>query len=210
MKRAVWMVLILCGFGIQVHAETRTLALYVKQNESLPLQATQTAQSELRRLFDPVGIDVLWKGFSERNPGEDFDFVAIASIAGSCTPSEQHAIGRSILPALVSLADTSVSKNDVFPFFTVNCDRLVAAMGNQTPSVIMGRALAHLIGHELYHIIAKTTEHQHAGIAKAVFTFQDLVSPGLEFDFTAQVKMRAPPSIARSGRRLRPNARFAS
>jgi hypothetical protein len=209
MKRAVWTVVILCCFDIQVHAETRTLALYVKQTESLHVPATQTAQSELRRLFGPVGIDVLWKGFSERKTGEDFDFVAIVSIAGSCTPSVQPANDRSMLRGLVSLADTSVSKTEVLPFFTVNCDHLVAAMGNQTPS-IMGHALAHLIGHELYHIVAKTTEHQHAGIAKAVFTFQDLVSPGLNFDFTAQVKMRGSPSIARSGRRVPSKGRFAS
>ena len=76
MKRAVWIMLVLCRFSIPVHAESPTLALYIKQNESLPFELTQTAQSELRRVFDSVGIDVVWRDFSGRTAGEDFDFPA--------------------------------------------------------------------------------------------------------------------------------------
>jgi hypothetical protein len=209
-KRAVWIVLVLCRLSTPVHAESPTLALYIKQNESLPFELTQTAQSELRRVFDSVGIDVVWRDFSGRTAGEDFDFVAIASISGSCTPSEQRANVRSTPQKLVSLADTSVSKKEIFPFFTVNCNHLIAAMGRQTSPSMLGRAMARLMGHELYHIIAKTTDHQQAGIAKAVFTLEDLVNPGLEFDFRAQARMRSPLSIARSSRRLPSNRKSAS
>jgi hypothetical protein len=94
--------------------------------------------------------------------------------------------------------------------FSLNCNHLIAAMGRQTSPSMVGRVMARLMGREIYHIIAKTTDHQQVGIAKAIFTFEDLVNPGLEFDYRAQARMRSPLSIARSGRRPPSNRKSAS
>jgi hypothetical protein len=55
-------------------------------------------------------------------------------------------------------------------------------LGNESTLAMGGRALARVIGHELYHILARTSQHPAAGIAKAAFSISDLTMPGLDFD----------------------------
>jgi hypothetical protein len=164
--------------------------LYLKHSGGLTAESSEVMRSELRRLLGPARIDVVWKNSTQRRAGEAFDFVVVGSIEGSCSAAadltevpEPH--------GAVRLADTSVSENHVLPFFVVDCPHVIWALGNETVPSAVGRALARVIGHELYHILTKTTEHRHAGIAKAVFSIQDLVSPGLDFDSRSLSQMRS-------------------
>ena len=155
-------------------------------------ESREMMQFELQRLLDPAGIRVIWKDFGARKTGEDFDLVVVGSIAGSCLPGENEPVPPiAAVHSLVSLADTAVSNNHILPFFEVDCSWLRRILGSKAGRPLMGRALARVIGHELYHILARTTEHGDTGIAKAIFSAEDLSIAGLDFDMISLARMRS-------------------
>ena len=56
---------------------------------------------------------------------------------------------------------------------------------------VLGRALARVIAHEIYHILAETTDHADTGIAKAQMTFKDLTADGFDLSPTSLQRIRA-------------------
>ena len=68
-------------------------------------------------------------------------------------------------------------------------------LGSQPDPAVVGRALARVAAHEIYHIVAQTAEHQDKGIAKASFSTNDLTAARFDLDTWALTLMR-PPSVA--------------
>jgi hypothetical protein len=187
--------LLLLFFSICVQAQTRTLALYAEPPRDLDAQASSWMRAELQRLLDPAGIDVVWKRLADRQAGETFDLVAVTSFAGSC------AAGKPVLvtQASVSLADTSISDGRILPFFRIDCPKTLGMLGSQTDPSFVGRALARVAAHEIYHIVAQTAEHQERGVAKASFSIRDLTTDRFELDAWSLNRMRLKSTIAEIG-----------
>lgn len=183
--RPIFAMLLVCSLSVCAHAETRTLALYLKHPERVTAESGQMMQSELKRLLDPAGIDVVWKDFADRKSGEDFDLVAVGSIEGSCTASASDLSRGTSLQARMILADAVVAADQILPYFNVDCPHLMRTLGDGNNPTMVGRALGRVIGHELYHILARTSQHPNAGLAKAAFSRDDLIAPGLNFDVTS-------------------------
>jgi hypothetical protein len=171
-----------------VQAQTRTLAVYAGTVPGLAPEAGFSMQAELQRVLRPAGLDIVWKDIADRKAGEDFELVAVASFEGSCSTRQPAAA-----PMHVSLADTSISDGRILPFLRVDCTHIVQMLGAHPKSALLGRAIARVIAHELYHIVAHTTEHHDAGVAKAVFSNTDLMSPRFEFDAWSLNRMRPMP-----------------
>jgi hypothetical protein len=171
------------------NAQARTLALYAGPVSGLDLEAGLFMRSELQRLLLPAGIDVVWKSLVDRKAGEHFDLVAVSSFEGSCSGRETESA-----PIAASLADTSIADGHILPFFRIDCRRLIGMLGSKVEPAVLGRALARLAAHEIYHILAQTTEHQKSGVAKGVFSIQDLTATQFELDALSLARMR-PPSI---------------
>jgi len=163
--------------------------LYLGPANGLDAEAALFMRGELQLLLSPAGINISWKTLADRKSGENFDLVAVAAFDGSCADTEAVPT-----PALATLADTSIADGHVLPFFRIDCARLSGMLGSRVESAIFGRALARLAAHELYHIIAQTTQHQDSGIAKASFSVRDLTAPRFELDEWSSALMR-PPSI---------------
>jgi hypothetical protein len=176
MQRLLCTILLVCSLSVSARADSRKLALYLRHPERLSAESVQTMRYELKRLLAPARIDVVWKNFADRLAGEVFDFVAVGSIEGSCAPADASLVGG------VSLADAAVSADGVLPYFKVDCARLMQILGSESNPSVFGRAMARVMGHELYHILARTSEHPIEGIAKAMFSVNDLIMPGLDFD----------------------------
>lgn len=162
----------------------RTLAFYVTPARDLDLEAAAVMRAELRELLLPAGIDLVWKNMSERKAGETFDLVAVSSFEGSCASAEVV----SPLPA-PTLADTSIANGRILPFFRIDCSRLVGMLPSGFQPVVLGRALARIAAHEVYHIVARTAEHEKSGIAKASLSSQELAANRLEFDALSIARM---------------------
>ena len=178
--------------SVCAQAQTRTLALYTGPANGLDVRASEVMREELQRLLRPAEIDVVWKSLSDRRSAETFELVAVSSFEGSCSRHD----APTAPPISASLADTSISDGHILPFFRVDCTHLLRTLGSQTEPSGLGRALARVIGHEIYHIVAKTTEHQETGLAKAVFSVRDLTSNRFDLDAWSLDRMR-PPVVAR-------------
>jgi hypothetical protein len=184
--------LLLLGFSFCAQAQTRRLALYAEPPRDLDAQAGSLMRSELQRLLEPAGIEVVWKRMADRQAGEIFDLVAVTSFTGSCS------VDKPVLAtqASVSLADTSISDGRILPFFRIDCPKIIGMLGSQTEPAFVGRALARVAAHEIYHIIAQTAEHQERGVAKASFSIRDLTADRFELDAWSLNRMRLKSTIA--------------
>ena len=83
----------------------------------------------------------------------------------------------------VTLGDAKVENGKVLPFSEVRCDEVKKALSYLTPAasqeqrqVALGIAMARVVAHELYHILARTTSHAMKGLAKASEPLPDLIS----------------------------------
>ncbi len=180
------LLLVVC-FSIWCQAESRTLALYAVPPKGLDAESTRVMQAELQRLLDPADLEIQWK--TSRSGAEDFDLVAVGSFEGSCSSKEAVAEGSSIL------GDTSISNGHILPFFRVDCATIQRLLDRNADGAVLGRALARVIAHELYHIIANTSAHHDTGVAKAKFSTKDLTTPRFELDMWSVALMKpAPPS----------------
>ena len=54
---------------------------------------------------------------------------------------------------------------------------------------VLGRALARVAAHEIYHIVAQTPEHEKSGLAKANLSSQELTANRLELDALSIARM---------------------
>jgi hypothetical protein len=54
------------------------------------------------------------------------------------------------------------------------------------------RALGRVIAHEIYHILAQTTEHDESGVAKAAFSLEDLMVDGFAFNPAGLQRLKIP------------------
>ena len=186
--RAMLLLLFVSVWG---EAQTRILAVYAGTAQGLDAEARFAMRAEVQRLLAPAGFVVVWKAAAERGAGEDFEQVAVASFEGSCSES-----APTLTPAATSLADTSITNGRILPFFRVDCSRVIQMLGPHAESAVVGRGLGRVIAHEIYHIVAHTADHHDRGVAKAVFSMQDLTAPRFEFDPSSVSRMQPAP-IAR-------------
>jgi hypothetical protein len=172
--------------SLSANAQTHRLALYADPVPGLDVEATAIMRAELQRLMAPAGIDVLWRSLVFRKAGENFDLVVVSSFEGSCTSGD-----GTTDDGAASLADTSIADGHILPFFRVDCNRLIRLLGSRSESAVVGRALARVVGHEIYHIVAQTTEHHAKGLAKASFSVRDLTANPFDLDALSVQRMRA-------------------
>jgi hypothetical protein len=81
------------------------------------------------------------------------------------------------------LASTFVSDGVVLPFGEVSCDRVRASLGHAfgtaNPEQLqyrLGLALAHILTHELYHMLSGSVTHTRRGLTQSSLTPLELVS----------------------------------
>ena len=116
----------------------------------------------------------------------------VFSFRGSCT-----AVGGTFdAPVkLFALANTPVREGVVQPYSRTDCDQLRDFLEPYEPSRLgeearLGRAMARILAHELYHILLQTREHSKTGIAKAVHTPAALLGRSLKFENGELEKIR--------------------
>jgi hypothetical protein len=190
-------VLLVCCLSVLAHAQARMLALYAGPARGLDDHANLMMRAELQRLLTPAGLEVAWKNSAEHKAGDNFELVAVGSFEGSCSVAEQVLTPVNVVETVASLADTSISDGHILPFFHIDCRRLVRMLGSGPDKALLGRALARVIAHELYHIVAGTADHRDSGVAKATFSLRDLVTPRFDFDMLSLAQMK-PVSVART------------
>jgi hypothetical protein len=147
---------------------------------------------EADKLLRPAGIRLDWRLVRDNDGKQGFSGVVMLKFKGRCRaenwsqPTDLGSWGDEAL----TLGATQVSKGRVLPFSEVKCDEIRKALAYVRPEAdqaerqrALGLALGRVVAHELYHILARTTNHTTEGLAKAYQSLRDLVSPGdLGFD----------------------------
>jgi hypothetical protein len=76
----------------------------------------------------------------------------------------------------------------MLPFSDLACDNIRAAIQPALPhsdvqsNVLLGRAMGRVLAHELYHIVADTSQHGEDGVAQPALSARELTSGQLELE----------------------------
>jgi hypothetical protein len=194
-----------CLFNLAVVSSWASdLAVYLRADALQPIRMLEIMKRELAPLMLSAGYRVEWhdsRGRHETTAGAlvVLDLHGVCGIpAGRFTPDAPTGQTR-------ALATTAVSGQTVLPFSSINCAELtrmlaptIAREAGGRRDFLYGRAMARLLAHELYHILANTRDHDRDGIAKPDFNFTDLLTERFEFERTtlAKLQRQAVDSVA--------------
>ena len=145
-------------------------------------RSVQEMKRELGAIMNGSGVQVDWRERSKVQTSESFPNLVVVTFRGKCIMEPVPYLYDERGP----LAFTSNSDGEVLPFSEVACDRVRSSLrgamwgGDYGRSdVLFGRALARVVAHELYHVLAGTTSHADSGVAKRALSGSELISEDL-------------------------------
>ncbi len=189
---------LLIALSALAHAQNPgvNLSVYLSNPDAASPVVASTIRAELRELMGASGIGVAWHDGSGSVEGR----LAVVRFEGICRSDAPNPL----LPQYVTrdpeaLGSTHVSNGDVLPFADVKCDQIrrfvaipISKAGNvEARDEMLGRAVARVIAHELYHIVLRTKDHGKKGLARATQTASQLVSPRLAFSHEDERRLSA-------------------
>ena len=134
-------------------------------------------ERELTTLMEPLAVLPEWYDRRDVTTAVSFQRLVVVNFHGRCRVEPTAAPADGDKP----LAWTHVVDGKVLPFSDVECDRVRASIRSvegmrQISDLILGRALARVLAHELYHVLARTSAHADAGLAKRSLSGLELSS----------------------------------
>ena len=202
--------LIFC-LTVSAQGQTRRLGVYTQRPEHLDKTLSNTLRQELERLFHPAGIAVTWQPANNAGVDREFELLVVGSFEGNCSVAELQR--RAVVRQSSSvLGDSKVSPGgQVLPFFEIDCENLIATLGPALQplniplrNAMLGRAIARVIAHEIYHFVAQATVHDASGVSKASFSPADLTAGRFDFDATSLERMQPVLPLAQFSRIVPP------
>ena len=146
--------------------------------------------AELHRLLSRADIQVDIQVKNSFAGHAEFKDVVLVKMKGRCSM-------ESLSVAALSgergpLAMTYSVDGNVLPFADVNCDRVRTSVQRASGranaaqhQAEYGIALARVVAHELYHILAKSSTHTRAGITKQALSSTELTERNFDFSLRA-------------------------
>ena len=153
----------------------------------LPSGVMMSLRKELQSIMGRAGYEL------ELSPRATSGDVTV-ELRGACVV-RTHA--STIAYAKSAIASTAIVNGAILPSAWVNCDRVEALLApriadqpNSQRDYLTGRAVARLIAHELYHVLARERSHTQAGLAQESLGAQELLDERGYFDATAIREMQ--------------------
>jgi hypothetical protein len=190
------------GFAGSLQPASNTVVVYLKTDASSSQQkgsVVDIMKRELTTEMQQVGYDVEWADAAHPSFSTSAPLI-VADLRGTCvlpsrSDSSQNAEGK-------QLAASQVAGERIEPFISLNCDTLNSFLSSTASSVLMGpagpvrdytygRAMARLLAHELYHVLAQTSHHSKTGVARANVTPAELLADRFDFDDEAAQRLHA-------------------
>lgn len=177
-----------CSFAVLFAAlpayASLTVMLTVEQDA--PGETLGELNHELVRLLAPAGVQLDLRINRDAAPGEAFDNLVMVTIKGQCTVAQDPMLIDERGPA--PLAYTRTDGSSILPYAVISCDSVKRAVngalwGGQhgQRDSLLGRALARVVAHELFHILEKTPGHSKSGVFREKLTGSQLISGAFDF-----------------------------
>jgi hypothetical protein len=203
MLAARFAVIAMFCFSICATAQTRTLAVYPGDAAGLDSLSKHAITLELQRVLAPAGLDLEWRTPAEDGKQrQDAGRLVVGSFDGNCSVETLPHSPATPMGQTGVLAETAVSNNRILPYFRVDCTRIIRTLAPtlghlSVPfrSEVFGRAVARVIAHEIYHILAQTADHEASGLAKSQLSREELISSRFDLSPASLRRMQAsfPP-----------------
>jgi hypothetical protein len=181
---------------VQVWAQSPdpiSVALYTEFSQPPPAAVADAMQHELLTIMQPAGLRFDWRSSAGAEHAPPAAEIAVARFFGRCDAGNLASHTGNTGP----LGWTHVSDGAILHFTGVDCNRLrdflEAGMRHLPPlerDAVFGRALGRILAHEIYHIFANTQRHG-AGVSKAAYSVDDLLSGALRLDKLGMERMSA-------------------
>jgi len=163
----------------------RPITIYTQFVRQPAGRAIQQMKDELDTIMGPLGLRFEWRSLESANGHDASAELMVVRFKGECQTEW--------LPSLTThsgaLGWTHVSDGQILPFAGVDCDRIrdlidhtLAVSLPPERSRMLGRAMARVLAHELYHFLFNTPRHASSGIAKSAYSAGELTSEHLSFD----------------------------
>lgn len=160
------------------------LTLVISTERPLVAETVAEMHREMDKLMMQASIRVEWKQLSDFSAGTEVRDLVLVKFRGNCRIQPTPVF----LDERGPMAFTHTSDGEVLPFSEVLCDRVgVAAQSAMAGGEfghrdeLLGRALARVLAHELYHIKGKCNGHGRTGVARKSLTGRELIAKTLDF-----------------------------
>jgi hypothetical protein len=163
---------------------------------------------EVAAVLALTGVQFSWLTLKKDTASSTFDDLAVLRFRGNCRAER---IGGADLigeAGPTTLGETGLESGAVTAYSSVGCDEIKTCISGllggscaRDRETAFGRALGRVVAHELYHILGKTTEHTHRGLAKSLQTSFDLIRENYEFDRRALLRLRQTLQIKKTAPR---------
>jgi hypothetical protein len=177
------------------HQEVLILARFESPSSA---RTIREMQQELDVILASVGVKVDWVIGADQVEIPSALRPVTATFRGRCEANKA-------VPVRVqygTLGRTLITDGEIRPYVELECDQIVAliqtAIWGKDPersASLLGRAMARVLAHELYHVLARTRLHGKNGIARALLSAEQLV--GKRLDFGRQDANRIQSSVCR-------------
>lgn len=161
------------------------VTIYTRFAQPASSRSIEYMKAELSVILPPLSF--AWRSLELATGRQVANELVVVSFKGAC-----HADGLFAHElASGALGSTYITEGQLLPFADVDCDMIRALLGSRLAvsapmerARMMGRAMARILAHELYHYLTRTKTHSSSGMAKAFYTAADLASDNLRFDET--------------------------
>lgn len=190
------LVVYLLLFASAATAGDSSLTVLLDYEQPHSRSSFESMQSELRALMKSAGLVVDLRDKAEIAPNAQFNGLVIFKMSGRCdaTPVPMEALSDERGP----LAMAYRSDGQILPFGEVRCDRiresLQRSIGRGLPSgrdrSAYGAALAKVMAHEIYHMLAHDPHHTQKGLSKEALSSHELLDERLSLPDEALDEIR--------------------
>ncbi|HTQ53496.1 MAG TPA: hypothetical protein VMI94_03485 [Bryobacteraceae bacterium] len=170
--------------GNEAASDSSDFTIYIDFARPPSASAVRLMKGELHSIMAPLGMKFDWRQLSTADGHSAVLELLVVRFRGACQVD--------ILPPRSNpgpLGWTHVSNGKILPFTDVDCDRIrellalhLAMAPRQERPGLLGRAMARVLAHELYHFLTNSTQHTSCGIAKRSYNAGDLSASALVFD----------------------------
>jgi hypothetical protein len=183
---------VLVVFGFRAYPDPgQSVTVLVDFEKPYSTASIDALRGELQTLFASSGLKIDVRLKSELPPGSEFNQLVVFKMKGACSmlPMPVGALSDERGP----LAMTYSSDGELLHFGEVECDRVRQSVqrvvGKGYPEkrqAALGMALAVVMAHEMYHMMANAKAHTGHGITKHSLSAEEMLAGELSIPDTAR------------------------